>query len=227
MEKYLTGININTYESLMNSCTPCSFSINDNSRYIAFHTIDRFTMLQNEDVEKAKQDTLGQVYDINYIKYNESENCFHYVKDDFEINFRKFSDVIRAYYYKEQLHNDERSSLAPIKSCEIAPYLSKSNILTGFILIGNLKMMHTVIELVDEGLIIDWSINAIMKKEDYLRLTKLQVINKLETDKLIEDRMSGFLTVFLDSVIPLKFYLLFRDELVKDLDKNKQLINMK
>lgn len=225
MEKYLSGINFNTYESLIQNCSTCSDDFSYIKEYFAYQTINNFTMLQNEDVEKAKQDNLGQVYDINYIKYNESENCFHYVKDDFEISFRKFSDVIRAYYYKEQLHNDERSSLAPIKSCEIVPYLSKSNILTGFILIGNLKMMHTVIELVDEGLIIDWSINAIMKKEDYLRLTKLQVINKLETDKLIEDRISGIFNEFSDPSM-LEFYLIFRDEFIKDIEKNKQLIKI-
>jgi len=225
MKKYINGINSNTYENLKQSCSTCLDDISYMEEYLAYHIISRFTMLQREDVEKARQDSLGQTYDINYIKYNEIENCFHYVKDDFEIRFRKFSDVIRAYYYKEQLHNYERSGLASIKSCEIAPYLSKSNILTGFILIGNFKMMHTVIELVDEGLIIDWSINAIMEKEDYLRLTKLQVINKLETDKLIEDRISGIFNEFSDPSM-LEFYLIFRDEFIKDIEKNKQLIKI-
>ena len=37
------------------------------------------------------------------------------------------------------------------------------------------------------------------KKEDYLKLTKFRTIGELDTSKLIEDRMSGFLTIFLDS----------------------------
>ena len=103
----------------------------------------------------------------------------------------------------------------------VSPSIEGSKVVTGYITIGNKKALHSVIEYEHDGktIILDWTRNLIITKEQYIELTKFVELSSFEGRKFVDDVQF----VFRNLNIGVKPYVVFRDELVRDMQKNKQL----
>lgn len=105
-------------------------------------------------------------------------------------------------------------------SLTLANDIKNSIVLTGYIVIGKYKILHSVVEVNKDGKIeiLDWTKNIIMNKEDYINLFDFKVLTQIKIENILND--FEILNKFLPN-FSLKTYLVFRDELMKDLEKNK------
>ena len=71
----------------------------------------------------------------------------------------------------------------------------------------------------EKSYILDWTQNIKMSKEDYIKLYKFKILQKISCKDLIKDREILNKAEYQD----LKTYLVFRDEIMRDFDRNKHL----
>lgn len=175
--------------------------------YEAFKIIDAFTLLD----ENSK---------FKYINYNKFKNKYEYKKENIVFDFIKISDLLNGLYKKELL-SEQRYHKCHSMCIKLANYFENSNILTGYINILDSKIMHSILEftMFDEVVVMDWTLNVIMNKEQYFKLTNFNVINIVSSSMIMEDN-----DLIYNCDITNKTYLLFRNELKQDLDKVKRQI---
>jgi len=214
---YSYGINEETYKTLVDDRIDSKDEIDYG--YLAYSAIDKFTIIRKEEFEEFKKTTDYILYEVNHIKYNDKIEQYEYSNGGLVVRFSKLSDVMKTKYYDEELHSEERYHKCHEKAIELSPYIPNSKVLTGYLHFGGSKILHSVIEF--GSFIIDFNINAVIDKKDYFKLTRFEVKNILESDKIAEDKETRIFHLLWDEDIPLKIYLLFRDELIKDLENKK------
>lgn len=100
----------------------------------------------------------------------------------------------------------------------------KCSVMIGYIHYSELKMIHAVfVEKYPYGdIVYDYTKNFVMNKEDFEDVTEFELINEIDGNDIKEDfeylRKIGY--------IPSKTYLLYRDEIMKDLKKNKKVFKL-
>lgn len=206
MKKYCNGINQKSIDLLLD--------VNKEDKRLskAYRSIDSFTQMNSSNSKELN------LYDCSF---NCKIDLFEYSADDILIRFKRLSDVIRAIWYKNELLSVNRHFDVIRKTYQLCPYIDDSKLLTGFTFIDGKKELHSVIESADG--IIDWNLNAIIPKEDYFKLTKFQVISELSVDKIIEDQENRVMEELRNDPKLLKLYIIFRDEIMANLEKNKQI----
>ncbi len=107
------------------------------------------------------------------------------------------------------------------KSILLASIYPNFRIITGYIYLEKQRMLHSVIEYDDneETIILDWTKNLRMLKEDYIRLTNLRVIETIEGYDVKNDITGPIIQMGMD----FKTYCAFRPEIVKELKKNNSI----
>jgi len=185
------------------------------SSYEVYHTISDFTLLDKHEREFAKR----QNKLLDYITYNKSKLKYEYKKEDIIFDFIMISDYFNGDIYKYELLSEERYSKCHTMAIKMAEYFENSKILTGYITLLDSKIMHSVLEfkMLGEVVIMDWTLNLIMEKQQYLKLTNFKVINIVQSSMIKEDE-----DLIYNSNITNKIYLLFRDELKRNFDKIKR-----
>ena len=95
--------------------------------------------------------------------------------------------------------------------------------MTGYYTTNLNKILHSVVEIVKDGknYILDWTQNIWMPKDDYIKIYKFQILEKINSNDLEQD----FKKLKKLEFKSLKTYLVFRDEIIKDLEKNKHLFD--
>ena len=171
--------------------------------------IEYFTKLNDEELEEClKKSSYFSKYD-DYYRVDFDDRRYFFRKID-----PYFDGVI-----KNELCSNERYG----NCCEAAidfAYMAEGDgkVVIGYLRTGNEKILHAV--FVNNGRVWDYTKNLIMNEEEYYQLTNFQVINEVDGNDIIREMpLIGGLNFIL-----LKFYLLYRDEVMKDLDKNKTLI---
>ena len=171
--------------------------------------IEYFTMLDDKQMEEY----LGKYSSIMRLG-----DCFMVNFDSRQYVFRKidpfFDDVI-----KQELFSRERYGQCCTASVELASISdSDCKVGIGYLNYTDFKILHAVCIIGDN--VFDYTKNLIMRKEDYFELTNFEVINEVNRSDIMREIFDienlGF--------IPIKVYLLYHDEVMRDLDKNKTLI---
>lgn len=100
----------------------------------------------------------------------------------------------------------------------ISPSIEGSRIVTGYITVGNQKVLHSVIEYEHDGknIVLDWTRNLKITKEQYIELTEFVELSSFEGRKVIDD----IEIIFGNLNIGVKLYVVFRDELIRDMQRN-------
>ena len=100
----------------------------------------------------------------------------------------------------------------------ISPSIEGSRIVTGYATVGNQKVLHSVIEYEHDGktIVLDWTRNLKITKEQYIELTKFVELSSFEGRKVIDD----IEIIFGNLNIGVKPYVVFRDELIRDMQRN-------
>lgn len=85
------------------------------------------------------------------------------------------------------------------------------------------EYLHSWVEITidNEEYVIDGTLNAIINKDGYYRMEHVIPINQISKDILVDDLRKYPIIDNID--IPLEVYYVFRDEIIKDLEKNKEI----
>ena len=215
------GINHNTYNLLFSDYYNLSKEEQGNyENVVAYATIDCFTKLKGKKIF-TKLLTIfykNSMIDLERITFNKEIGQYEYKNNDLVIFFNKFSNCFDNEKIIKELTSNKRYGECHVKAIEISPSIENSKILTGYITIGNKKVLHSVIECEhdEKNIVLDWTRNLMITKEQYVELTKFVELSSFEGRKVLDDieAIIGNLN------IGVKPYLVFRDELIKDMQKN-------
>ncbi len=164
--------------------------------------------------------------EISRIKYNKENKNYQYILDDGVII--PFDLISKHIVEAPQSLKKELSSLKRAKKChertlEICRSFENSIVHTGLIILGENQYLHTVLEFKDKygkDIIVDWTRNLWIDKEEYIKLFKFNILESIKSEDISND--AEFLKHHLPNT-SLKVYLTFRDELMKDINRNQSI----
>ena len=178
-----SGINKVTQE-LLKKDIPNSLSkkeieeLNDIFKYLTAYTMYRNLILESDVLRK-------EFSEFKYIE--EFDQCI-YERNNDSYRFSLLSDFCD----KDELLSEER-----YHKCHEASYGLTLNspfegtyLLTGYVNNSDTDTLHSVVEILNEGelCIIDYTLNVIMLKEDYLKITKFKEKSRLSKEELLKDK---------------------------------------
>lgn len=217
------GMNINTYNLLFDDINnKISDKKGSCESLNALCVISKFTKFDDIKIYclmAGMYETIDD-YDFRTISWSDELNSFIYQKGNFKIPFNLLSDFMTHEDVKKELTSDERLHKCHEKSILLASIYPNFRIITGYVYLEKQRMLHSVIEYDDneETIILDWTKNLRMLKEDYIRLTNLRVIETIEGYDVKNDITGSIIQMGMD----FKTYCAFRPEIVKELKKNNR-----
>lgn len=216
----IDGINTNTEIILQSDSENIQEGYDDDPLKKIFEDICLYTLYRNKFFlsfylrDKFKK-----------FSYCKKDKINEYMDDEYSYSFYLLSD-----YMDNKKQKRELTSMNRFGKCHFAtlcilfssPY-DDSYALTGYINNGEKDILHSVVETVDEDgkCIIDYTQNLIMDKQDYFKLTGFKEITRISKKELNKDL---FLLQGLD--INSRFYLLFRHEIIRSLEKNRKVLKL-
>lgn len=165
---------------------------------------------------------INNLKDLNSISFFDIEdNVIEMIFEDQEINVAKLTDVFPGFRNDPNIKNDGRTGKCHESAVGMAAALDEEcDVVTGYIygLADVDRYLHSIVEINEfgEDYIIDYTLNAVFNKEGYNYLTKFEEIERIHNDELKSDL--AILTKL--EKIPIKAYLTFRHEIMKDIGNN-------
>lgn len=222
---FIMGLNKNTYNLLFSDSNELDIKSSGSlENLIAYITIDKFTMINNKVFYLKllkriikNRDNL----DLDRIFYDKGTKEYIYIHDNNIYSFSKLSDHISSNKSKKELLSKKRYGICHMSSIKLSLNIKDSYVITGYITIGKNRFLHSVVEVVenDEIFILDWTRNFKMLKEDYVELTKFNELSRIKSSEVLND----YDKIISNFGIGIKAYLVYRDEIIKELD-NKMLL---
>ena len=192
------GINNNTYNLLFSDTF---YNVDNEYLNDTAVIIENFTMLNEIDrlIVLTQSDMFK--YKNKTYTYNDGEE---------EYTFSLLEDLFGDDETKRILHSPERYGSchhASIGMCLNLPH-KNSKILTGYINYSDCRILHSVYYYEEDGMeiIYDYTKNIMMRKDEYFRLTNFKLI--------------------CNSNISVKAYMVFRDEMMRDIKKNEKVLQL-
>ena len=156
----------------------------------------------------------------------------HYIdielKNGLKFSAQEFSSMCPSYAeYDPEIYSERRFTKCHQKAIELALGLSESDVraVTGYVCgaTTKAKYSHSWIETVLKGqpVVIDAVNNVVMDKDAYYYLNLCEVVSRVKGSDVFKD--SKILRQLPEGLVVDGFYLMFRDEIMKDLEKNEQL----
>lgn len=209
------GINKKTYDIIIEDQKINTDFKNDK----IISTIEIFTKIhKNNPFNKFNLLICDYYFNLEQLKIKKYEHEFAYKTTEKEIKFKKLSDSIIQKNTKKELKTNKRYGKCHTASFALALYSTKNcEIITGFVDEFNHRLMHSIVEYNHNGLYIDYTKNLIMNKNDYINIYHFKEISRVTSKQVKEDVENIFPII---DKIGLKSYLCFRNEIVKDLEKN-------
>ena len=218
------GMNINTYNLLFDDINNKMSDKKGSCESLnALCVISKFTKFDDIKIYclmAGMYETIDD-YDFRTISWSDELNSFIYQKGNFKIPFNLLSDFMTHEDDKKELTSDERIHKCHEKSILLASIYPNFRVITGYVYLENQRILHTIVEYDDnEGtIILDWTKNLRMLKEDYIRLTNLRVIETIKGYEIANDITGPIIQMDMD----FKTYCAFRPEIVKELKKNNSI----
>ena len=209
----LDGINNNTYQ-LFFMVKEFKDEPNNDDKEFLLGTIQQFTKLNDKSIEYVLNKT-----DIFKRKDNVFEVNYNNLKYDFKL---LDSYLIKN---KEELRSKERIGKCIHKSISLAnSYEGNCKVLLGYIYNNSDKLLHSVFLECSNNheYVFDYTMNLIMEKEKYMELFDFKIINEIDGNDIKKDKNIILKMEYISS----KFYLCFRDEIMKDLNKNSKVLKL-
>lgn len=218
------GININTYDLLFpsNSESDNLSILNqiDSIKWGIIKAIEGYTTINDKSITGIIQKLFYQKLKdkkICNISYNKEDKQYYYNDNENNFGFKKYSDVVND-ELKRELLSFKRYGKCHEMSLLLATNIKGSTVVTGYINIDSVKVLHSVIKIFRSGdsYILDYTKNIMMKEKQYLELYGFKAIAIIPGTVIKSDykKISGKIAV--GQVI----YTVFRDEIIKDMQKN-------
>lgn len=165
----------------------------------------------NEIAFKIKTDNITYNSDTKMYEYKEEK------KDTYHF------DTISRYIFenpeiKNELETKKRYRKCHMRSIDLALAIGDAKVVTGIAKLNGVEFLHSVVEIMldNKTLYLDWTRNIMMSQDEYKRLFRYREISKVDAKNIISD--IEYIRAF---NLNIEEYLLFRDELMKDVEKNK------
>lgn len=225
-----SGINLKTKEILLSDDylgvdEECEIGENEKILF----AIDTYTQMVHKNIfTKLLLKRMAGKYDVDVSKiiYNKEKKQHEYITDSGDvITFEILSDCLGGLNkeLQKELGCQERKGKCHEKSIFLAHANKDTTILTGIISFLGERCIHSVVEMCDKKgnpKILDWTRNFVIDKDEYTKLFKFEILQ--ETDaKVVFDELK----IMADLDFDVRTYLTFRDELAKDIEKNKAIFN--
>lgn len=188
------------------------------------YTIEDFTMLPDivtteNMLQKSNKSMFENQYgiDLKNIRYSKSHNCYHYFSLKNNIFFDKLSNQIENENMKKELTSSNRYSKCHEMSIKLSDLYSNSSVVTGFITVGNCRILHSVLKINrnNHEYIIDYTKNLIMLEKDYTKIYKYITLTNIKNHIIKKDLKSleGY-------YIEPKLYLSLHDEIMDNFERH-------
>lgn len=217
------GINNNTYRLLFSDY----YNLPEEERgsyenYIALNTIDLFTKFEEKKLfaKLLKLFYKIQQIDLDHIRFNDEIKQYEYRNHDLIITFNKISNHLNDDRLIKELNSNKRYGKCHSRSIDISQCIDDAKVVTGYITIGHTKIIHSIIEYkyCEKMIVLDWTRNLSIPKEKYIQLTNFVEITSIDNNKILGDL---YMLEWLN--MGDKSYLIFRDELIRDVERNPQI----
>lgn len=203
----------------------------DYDGYTILYTINELTKVSTDDEEKRKLlKRVSNQEDVIETKIEKNDKFkipqIVISKNDYEIRVMQLSKLLPSTMeLLPDLENDKRAGTCFTKAYHIALNLGIPNdIVTGFSYgyTDKSKFLHSWIEtkLKSEKVVIDGTLNAIFNKEGYYKLRHIEPITRI-SNQTLESDIKKYLKTF--KTISPEVYYVFRDEIIKDFEKNSDI----
>ena len=159
--------------------------------------------------------------DFSKIKYNDKTEEYEYELNGEVYTFDKLSNELENKNIKKELESERRYGQCHSKSIELAVAQPEAYILTGYIKENKGKYLHSIVEIEkkNEKYVIDYTKNIIMPKEQYVKLTSFEELERISDMEYLQyDQKIRNLS------INLKTYTTFGKDIAKELEKNAFLL---
>ena len=179
-------------------------------------------MNRKKVIKKLK--AAGVIFQDEANAYIDETKQYEYVLDNKIITFNMLSNIVNDKELIKELKSNKRFGKCHIRSVQHAHNIEDAKIITGIITTTG-KYLHTVIEVPrkEKIYIFDWTRNIYLKKEDYIKLFDFVELSSFDAKDVFYDR--GIMTKMKIDNIGMKPYLAFRNEFIKDLEKNIHLLS--
>ena len=189
-EEYIGGIRKETYDLLFkDENIQNSEVIDTTANDEILDTIAFFTKFDNNLLDKHFLKRMAKKFkiDISKISYNKEKNIYNYDAENMQIPFEKLSDGIQDKKMKRELLSNKRLHKCHERTLQlIGGFGNIATILTGTCERQGKRYLHSVIGLQreDDVYIVDYTLNLVINKELYNRLTNFKQIEEIK--KIIE-----------------------------------------
>ena len=204
------GINLNTYDLLFNSYNKHTIDIAPYASAIA--DLGIFTM----QTDNFRGNLIKDLIAIKSIRYVYSSNMYKYKVDkDYYVYFNLASEVLDFLSDddKRELLSSRRRNHCFKQSILLADELNGSMVLFGTAHVGNYQFLHSIVQIIVSGKIyvIDWTLNIVMFKHDYIKLFNFNTISMVSGQNIKENYYLCNDAFF---QVPLSLFLTFNQELI-------------
>lgn len=200
----------------------------DEDSYTILYTINQFTLKNKTEDMNDLFNKVSNIDDVlNIIK---SDKKLIIMLKDYNIEVEIFSKRNpRVVNIIPDIESLERNGTCFLKAYNIClGFKNPSKIVTGYNYgyTDKSKFLHSWVEVTIDGkdYVIDGTLNAMFNKEGYYKLRKIKVLNEITKDELRQDMIKY--GKFIEE-IGIDVYYVFRDEIIKDLEKNNELFENK
>lgn len=202
----------------------------DYDGYVILYTINAITKATTTLEEKKNLlKRVSRQEDVKEIKIEQSDKFnipqLIILKEDYEIRVMQLSELIpEAMEVLPDLESDERMGTCFAKAYDIALNLGIPNdIVTGYCYgyTDKSKFLHSWVETKYKGeeIVIDGVLNSIINKDGYYKLRHIEPLTRISDQTLNSDIEKYLLS--LGTITP-EIYYVFRDEIIKDFEKNAE-----
>ena len=219
-----SGINKNTYELLFSDYNniPEEERISIENNYI-MAVIQSYTRFREKGIfSKLLKLAFEKKHKIDFskIKYNDKTEEYEYELNGEVYTFDKLSNELENKNVKKELESERRYGQCHEKSIEISMEFPEAYIVTGYIKENKGKFLHSIVEIEkkNEKYVIDYTKNIIMPKEQYVKLTYFEELERISDMEFLQHFQK--ILNFTIQKIDLKLYTTFGKEIVKELEKN-------
>ena len=196
----------------------------DEDSYVILCAINQFTLKnKTEDIDEL----FNRVLNIDDVLDVTRDDKYLTIKiKDYTIEVKTFSKRNpRAIDVLPDIESIERNGTCYIKAYQIClGFKGSAKVVTGYNYgyTDKSKFLHSWVEVTIDGeeFVIDGTLNAIFNKEGYYKLRKINVLSTITKDDLRQDMLNY--GKFIEE-IGLDVYYVFRNEIIKELEKNNNL----
>ncbi|MBR3117201.1 MAG: hypothetical protein IKF36_04930 [Bacilli bacterium] len=204
------GMNSNTFDLLLGKGVYKINEESDSCQEDALKAIEAFTLLDDEEQEFLLDSSRVIIKKDGAYFYTVGYRPYMFDRMD------KYSNHEVA----SKLRTKARYKLCCPESIKMALDRKRGNVRIGYIHYSEKKIIHAIYE--DDEIVYDFTKNLVMMEQDYYSLTEFEELNVITSNEL----QSDFKYIESIGTIPLKIYLLYRDEIMKDLKKNNKVLKV-